>query len=144
MSRIARIEVIPIASPTRSTDDLDGTTETVIVKVYDEDGLYGFGETDAPPEAVKSFLEMPSAHLWSRNATDILKGTDPIEIAALWQKLYEGTFWPGRRGLGCMLSPQSTSHFMIWQVSSWACPLISSWEVRGASVSNPIAQSGRD
>ena len=23
-----------------------------------------------------------------------------MEIAALWQKLYEGTFWPGRRGLG--------------------------------------------
>jgi L-alanine-DL-glutamate epimerase-like enolase superfamily enzyme len=100
MSRIARVEVIPIASPTRSTDDLDGTTETVIVKVYDEDGRYGFGETDAPPEAVKSFLEMPSAHLWSRNASDILKGADPVEIAALWQKLYEGTFWPGRRGLG--------------------------------------------
>ena len=28
------------------------------------------------------------------------QGKDPIEIAALWQKLYEGTFWPGRRGLG--------------------------------------------
>ena len=25
---------------------------------------------------------------------------DPLEAAALWQKLYEGTFWPGRRGLG--------------------------------------------
>ena len=25
---------------------------------------------------------------------------DPLEIAAIWQKLYDGTFWPGRRGLG--------------------------------------------
>ena len=25
---------------------------------------------------------------------------DPIETSALWQKLYHGTFWPGRRGLG--------------------------------------------
>ena len=29
-----------------------------------------------------------------------LVGEEPVEIAALWQKTYEGTFWPGRRGLG--------------------------------------------
>jgi L-alanine-DL-glutamate epimerase-like enolase superfamily enzyme len=100
MSKIASVEVIPIASPARLSNDLDGTTETVIVKVYDEDGRFGFGETDAPPSVVKSFLEMPSAHLWSRNATEILQGNDPVEIAGLWQMLYEGTFWPGRRGIG--------------------------------------------
>jgi len=43
---------------------------------------------------------MPTAHLWSRNATEILMGADPVETAGLWQKIYEGTFWPGRRGLG--------------------------------------------
>ena len=43
---------------------------------------------------------MPTAHLWSRNASEILVGEDPVEIAGIWQKLYDGTFWPGRRGLG--------------------------------------------
>ena len=99
-SRIARIEVIPVFSPANSANDLDGTADTVLVKVFDEDGRYGFGEADAPPAAVKSFLAMPTAHLWSRNASEILIGEDPIEIAAIWQKLYDGTFWPGRRGLG--------------------------------------------
>jgi L-rhamnonate dehydratase len=99
-SRIARIEVIPVFSPTASADDLDGTADTVIVKIFDEDGRYGFGEADAPPSAIKSFLEMPTAHLWSRNAREILIGLDPLETAAIWQKLYDGTFWPGRRGLG--------------------------------------------
>jgi len=99
-SRISRIEAIPVFSPVSSANDLDGTADTIIVKVYDEDGRYGFGETDAPPSAVKSFLEMPTAHLWSRNASEILVGEDPVEIAGIWQKLYDGTFWPGRRGLG--------------------------------------------
>jgi len=99
-SRISRIEAIPVFSPVSSANDLDGTADTVIVKVHDEDGRYGFGETDAPPSAVKSFLEMPTAHLWSRNASEILVGEDPVEIAGIWQKLYDGTFWPGRRGLG--------------------------------------------
>lgn len=99
-SRIAALEVIPIISPVGSANDLDGTADTVIVKIFDEDGRYGFGEADAPPSVVKSFVEMPTAHLWSRNAAEILVGQDPLEIAAIWQKLYEGTFWPGRRGLG--------------------------------------------
>lgn len=100
VSRIARIEAIPVISPTGSANDLDGTADTIIVKVHDEDGRFGFGEADAPPSVVKSFIDMPTAHLWSRNASEILIGEDPVEIAGLWQKLYEGTFWPGRRGLG--------------------------------------------
>src|SRR5687767_1903873 len=100
MSKIARIEIIPIVSPDSSATDLDGTTDTVIVKISDEAGRFGIGEADAPPRVVKSFLEMPTAHLWSRNVSEILLGSDPLEAAALWERLYEGTFWPGRRGLG--------------------------------------------
>jgi L-rhamnonate dehydratase len=100
MSKIARLEIIPIASPDSSATDLDGTTDTMIVKISDEAGRFGIGEADAPPQVAKSFLEMPTAHLWSRNVSEILLGSDPLEAAALWERLYEGTFWPGRRGLG--------------------------------------------
>src|SRR6516225_825267 len=100
MSKIAAVEVIPVAAPDQARNDLDGTVDTVIVRVTDEAGRTGIGETDAPPDVIKSFIEMPTAHLWSRNLTEILLGADPIETAALWQKLYEGSFWPGRRGLG--------------------------------------------
>lgn len=100
MTPIAAVDVVPIFAPTQARDDLDGTVETVIVKIFDEDGRYGFGEADAPANLVKGFLTMPTAHLWSRNMSEILVGQDPVEIAALWQKAYDGTFWPGRRGLG--------------------------------------------
>ena len=100
MSRIAAVEVIPVASPGQAQNDLDGTVDTVIVRLTDEEGRTGIGEADGPPEVIKAFIEMPTAHLWSRNAGEILLGADPVETAGLWQKLYEGTFWPGRRGLG--------------------------------------------
>jgi L-rhamnonate dehydratase len=100
MIPIQSIEVIPIIGPEPAKDDLDGTVETVIVKIFDAEGRYGFGEADAPADVVRSFLTMPTAHTWSVNASEILVGQDPLEIAALWQKVYEGTFWPGRRGLG--------------------------------------------
>ena len=100
MSRVAQLEVIPLAAPVQTADDLDGTTETVVVRVFDEDGRCGIGETDAPAAVVKSFLEMPTAHLWSRNMAEVLIGSDPLELAAIWQRMYDGVFWPGRRGLG--------------------------------------------
>lgn len=100
MTPIERLEVIPISVPGQAKDDLDGTVDTVIVKVFDRDGRYGFGETDAPPGVVEAFLTMPTAHGWSRNVAEVLVGSDPVEIAALWHRMYEATFWPGRRGLG--------------------------------------------
>jgi L-rhamnonate dehydratase len=100
MSKIAAVEVIPVAAPGQATNDLDGTVDTVIVRITDEQGRHGIGETDAPPAVIKAFIEMPTAHMWSRNATEMLIGADPVEIAGLWQKIYDGTFWPGRRGLG--------------------------------------------
>ena len=100
MTPIATIEVIPVANPDSNPDDLDGTTETVIVRITDTNGLAGIGECDAPAHFVKAFLEMPTQHLWCRNASEILIGADPVETVALWEKLYEGTIFPGRRGLG--------------------------------------------
>jgi len=100
VSKIAAIEVIPVIGPNPAAGDLDGTTDTVIVRLTDEAGRTGIGETDAPPHVVKAFLDMPTAHLWSRNVSEILIGADPLEATGLWQKLYDGTFWPGRRGLG--------------------------------------------
>lgn len=100
MAPIARMEVIPIAVPGADASDLDATTDTIIVRLFDENGVSGIGEADAPIGPARAFLDMPSAHLWSRSPRDVLIGADPLEIAAIWQRLYEGTFWPGRRGLG--------------------------------------------
>ena len=40
-SGITRLEIIPIFSPAGSANDLDGTADTVIVRIFDEDGRYG-------------------------------------------------------------------------------------------------------
>jgi len=99
VSPIERVEVIPLAIPHELADDLDGTVDTVVVRLTDAAGRTGIGEADAPPSVVKAFLEMPSAHLWSQNPAQLLVGADPIEVTALWERLYEATIFPGRRGL---------------------------------------------
>jgi L-alanine-DL-glutamate epimerase-like enolase superfamily enzyme len=101
MEKISKIEVLPVAMP---AEDLgwgaNGSVDTVVVRITDEAGRTGIGECDAPPSVVKAFLEMPSAHPWSRNMADLLVGADPLETTALWELIYEATLYPGRRGLG--------------------------------------------
>ncbi|MSP83876.1 MAG: mandelate racemase/muconate lactonizing enzyme family protein [Alphaproteobacteria bacterium] len=99
-SPIERIEVIPLRIPEDKSADSDGTVDTVLVVLGDAEGRIGIGESDAPPEVVKAYIEMPTAHIWSRNSTHMLLGSDPVEITAIWERLYDGTLYPGRRGLG--------------------------------------------
>jgi L-alanine-DL-glutamate epimerase-like enolase superfamily enzyme len=100
MGVIEEIEVIPLRVGGSDVEDCDGTVDTVVVRLTDSEGRSGIGESDASPEAVKAFLETPTAHIWARHASEVLKGADPMEIAALWERLYESTFYSGRRGLG--------------------------------------------
>ncbi len=97
---IARLDVFPLALPREEADALDSTVDTVVVRLTDAEGRTGIGEADAPPMVVKHFIEMPTGHLWSQNFGGVLLGADPIEIAALHEKLYQATIYSGRRGLG--------------------------------------------
>ncbi len=101
--KINRIECLELRSPQANAADCDGAVDTAVIRVSAEDGTYGVGETDAPPNAIAALLETPSAHIWSRSIRDLLLGEDPLDVERLWDKVYEGTIYHGRRGLGVML-----------------------------------------
>ena len=100
VERSKRSKSFRCASAAVDVEDCDGTVDTVVVRLTDDEGRTGIGESDASPEAVKAFLETPTAHIWARRASEVLNGADPLEIAALWERLYEATSYSGRRGLG--------------------------------------------
>jgi L-rhamnonate dehydratase len=100
MAKLEKLEVIPLRVQGSDVDDCDGTVDSVLIRLTDDEGRTGIGESDASPEAVKAFLEMPTAHMWARRTFEIMQGQDPREITALWERVYEGTIYSGRRGLG--------------------------------------------
>ncbi len=101
--KIQRIECLQLRSPHATPDDCDGAVDTAVIRITADNGMYGLGETDAPPNAIAALLETPTAHIWSRSVRDILLGKNPLEVESLWDQLYEGTIYHGRRGLGIML-----------------------------------------
>jgi L-alanine-DL-glutamate epimerase-like enolase superfamily enzyme len=99
-SRVAEVEALVLRAPTVDPDDLDGSAETVVVRLTDEDGRTGIGETDAPPEVVRELVLMADSHAWSRGLRGLLLGRDPFELRALWHELDAATVYHARRGLG--------------------------------------------
>lgn len=101
--RITRIECLQLRAPAANAADCDGAVDTAVIRVTAGNGLSGIGETDAPPNAIAALLETPSAHIWSLSIAELLLGENPLEVERLWDKVYEGTIYHGRRGLGVML-----------------------------------------
>jgi L-alanine-DL-glutamate epimerase-like enolase superfamily enzyme len=99
-ARIAEVEAIPLRAPAIDPSDLDGSRETLVVRILDEDGNAGIGETDAPIGAVRELVLQDDVFAWSRGLRNALLGADPFEIAALNRRMYEETIYHGRRGLG--------------------------------------------
>jgi L-rhamnonate dehydratase len=99
-SAIADLEVIPIVTPAVNAADCDGSADTVVVRITDEHGRTGIGEADAPAKLIQAFVEQPDLHVWSQSPRKLLIGADPFELTALYDRLYDATSYPGRRGLG--------------------------------------------
>jgi hypothetical protein len=101
--KIQKIECLQLRAPQANAADCDGTVETAVIRVTADNGMHGLGETDAPPNAIAALLETPSAHIWSMSIRDLLLGENPLEVERLCDKVYEGTIYHARRGLGIML-----------------------------------------
>ena len=98
-SRVVDVEAIPLVTG-REPGDLDAGNETVLVRVTDEDGRVGVGESDAPARIVQELVDMDDLFEWSRGLRSIVVGLDPFELAANHARMLRETQYHGRRGLG--------------------------------------------
>ncbi len=97
---ITRIEALTIRTETVAGEIADGAHDDVIVRVHTDEGIVGVGEVDAPPTVIKAILEAPTSMLWAKGFDELLIGEDPLQVSRLWEKVYEGNLYVGRRGLG--------------------------------------------
>lgn len=94
-NQIVSVEFIPV-----NVAATNWSENTVIVKITDENGIYGIGEADGSPEVMKSFSELETEHKWLTNLTERVIGRDPLEFKAIWDDMYDASRWVGMRGLG--------------------------------------------
>ena len=76
-----------------------GTQDTLLIRVQTDDGLEGIGEVDSSPEVSKAVLEAPFSHNNACGLRELLLGEDPLDTERLWDKMYRGTMYYGRRSV---------------------------------------------
>ena len=96
--KITDVECHTLLAPNYNATFTSSAQDSFVVIVRTDEGLFGVGESDINPWIAKACIEARGTHTMSLCACDMLIGSDPLDIEALWQRIYIGTAMHGRRG----------------------------------------------
>ncbi len=92
----------------------DGSQDTVVIKVHTDEGITGIGEVDSSPYVVKSIIESPASHMVCMGLREVVVGEDPFDVEKIWYKMYEKSYYYGRRSVG--IHAMSGIDMAIWDI----------------------------
>ena len=96
--KIAEVECHVLLAPNYNPAFTSSAQDSFVVIVRTDEGVFGVGESDVNPWIAKMCIEARGTHTMSLCARDLLIGSDPLDIEALWQRIYIATAMHGRRG----------------------------------------------
>ena len=120
--RITRIE--PIVLFQERTQAADSSHDAFVVRVHTDAGIVGIGEALSSPAIMKAIVEAPTSHYLARGFAELLIGEDPLQVERLWEKLYRGGLFYGRRGAA---------------IHALSAIDIALWDIRGKALGLPIS-----
>jgi L-alanine-DL-glutamate epimerase-like enolase superfamily enzyme len=112
--KITDVEAIILRQPALDDAIADGSQDDLVIKVHTDEGIVGIGEVDSAPEAVAALVHRDSSHAIAGSLRDLLVGEDPRDVERLWQKMYRGLIYIGRRGIA--LHALSGIDIALWDV----------------------------
>ncbi len=116
--KITDVEAIILRQPALDDGIADGSQDDLVIRISTDEGIVGVGEVDSAPEAVKALVDRRSSHAIAGSLLDILVGEDPRDVERLWQKMYRGLIYIGRRGIA--LHALSGIDIALWDIAGKA------------------------
>lgn len=80
-------------------EDLDSSSETLLLEVEDVEGRVGIGEADTASRAGAALVDMEDVHRWNGSFRGVLLGADPFTTTELWARMAERTSYAGPSGI---------------------------------------------
>jgi L-rhamnonate dehydratase len=121
--KITDVEAIVLRQPDVDTSKADGSQDALLIRVYTDEGITGVGEVDSLPPVVKAIVEAPPSHAIASGLKALLVGENPLEIDRLWEKMYRGSIYYGRRGPA---------------IHAMSGIDIALWDIKGKALGQPI------
>jgi L-alanine-DL-glutamate epimerase-like enolase superfamily enzyme len=117
--RITKVEAI-LLRPKGAIDTSigDGSQDGLVVRVHTDEGIVGLGEVDSLPSVAKAIIDAPPSHKIASGLAALLIGENPLEIGRLWQKMYRGSLYFGRRGAA--IHAISGVEIALWDIAGKA------------------------
>jgi L-rhamnonate dehydratase len=122
--RITSVEALLLRQPGLDASVADGSQDALIVRVHTDEGIVGLGEVDSSPSVVKAIIEAPASHSIASGLGQLLVGEDPFDVRRLWERMFKGSLYFGRRGA------------VIHAISGLDIAL---WDIVGKAAGRPIA-----
>ena len=121
--KITKIESFVLLVPNYDSQACSSAQDDIVVRIHTDEGIVGVGETDTNPWATRAYIESPGTHIMALSLRDLLVGQDPLQVEALWDRMYVSTAMAGRRGLG------------ICAIGALDMAL---WDIKGKALKKPI------
>jgi L-alanine-DL-glutamate epimerase-like enolase superfamily enzyme len=131
--KITDVEAIVLRQPVLDDGIADGSQDDLVIKVHTDGGITGIGEVDSAPEAVQALVQAPGSHAIANSLHDLLVGEDPTDIERLWEKMYRGLIYIGRRGIA--LHAISGIDIALWDIKG---------KIEGKPISELLGGAKRD
>lgn len=99
--KITDVETIILESPTDYgvSDEATGLRYRGLIRVMTDAGIEGWAEIESQPHVLKAAVEAPGDESGAFDGLRKLAlGEDPFAVDRLWDKLYTGSIYFGRRG----------------------------------------------
>jgi L-alanine-DL-glutamate epimerase-like enolase superfamily enzyme len=126
--KITDVEVMILSLP-EIVERTDGSQDTAVVRVTTDEGITGIGEVDSSPWIVKAVIEARKSHTICRGLREIVLGEDPFQISRIWEKMYQGSLYFGRRGVA--IQAMSGIDLALWDIMGKALKM-PVWRLLGA------------
>ena len=68
------------------------------MEIHTDEGYTGVGEADVNPWIARACITAPGTHSMGQSLSAMLIGADPLDVEALWERMYVGSAMNGRRG----------------------------------------------
>lgn len=115
---ITQVEALILRQPIVDATRADGGQDTLVVRIHTDSGLVGVGEVDSSPEVTKAVIDAPASHSVHNGLRALLIGRDPLDVTGLWEDLYRGSIYAGRRGAG--IHALSGVDMALWDIKGQA------------------------
>jgi len=115
--KITDVEALYLRLPTIE-ERTDSSQDALLVRITTDAGIVGWGEVDSSPMVAKAIIEAPYSHTLSSGLRHHLIGEDPLDIARLWQKMYQSTLYIGRSG--AVIHAMAGIDLALWDIKGKA------------------------